>query len=43
MAEVANFNNVAKWHPDVTESRLKGDATGTVAGNVRAFGYETAR
>jgi uncharacterized protein YndB with AHSA1/START domain len=36
-AEVANFNNVAKWHPDVTESHLEADATGTVAGDVRAI------
>lgn len=36
-AEVANFNDVAKWHPDVTESRLEADATGTAAGNVRAI------
>jgi uncharacterized protein YndB with AHSA1/START domain len=36
-AEVANFNNVAKWHPDVIGSRLEADATGTVAGNVRAI------
>jgi uncharacterized protein YndB with AHSA1/START domain len=36
-AEVANFNNVAQWHPDVTESRLEANATGTVAGDVRAI------
>jgi uncharacterized protein YndB with AHSA1/START domain len=36
-AEVANFNNIAKWHPDVMESRLEAEATGTVAGNVRAI------
>jgi uncharacterized protein YndB with AHSA1/START domain len=36
-AEVANFNNIAQWHPDVTESYLEADATGAAAGDVRAI------
>jgi uncharacterized protein YndB with AHSA1/START domain len=36
-AEVANFNNVAVWHPDVTESVLEAGATGTIAGDVRSI------
>src|SRR5215467_102248 len=33
-AEVANFSNVAAWHPDVTESRLEDGNTGESGNNV---------
>jgi len=39
-AEVANFNNVAAWHPDVTESQLQEESEGTTCskpGDVRVL------
>ncbi len=36
-AEVANFNNVAAWHPDVTESQLEAEATGHSPGEIRSI------
>jgi 8-hydroxy-5-deazaflavin:NADPH oxidoreductase len=36
-SEVANFNNVAAWHPDVTESQLLNRATGTKPGDIRSI------
>jgi hypothetical protein len=37
-AEVANFNNVAAWHPDVTESHLQdAGASGSNPGEVRVI------
>jgi polyketide cyclase/dehydrase/lipid transport protein len=39
-AEVANFNNVASWHSDVTESQLQdesGGATGFKPGEIRVI------